>query len=151
VDRPAHIAEIQRTDLYPDAIPCLQTLARQGFSLGLAGNRPAAAETELARLGLPVAFVASSQRWGVEKPSPEFFARITSEARVPAQQIAYVGDRLDNDILPARQAGMFAVFLRRGPWGNIHAQRPEIALANAVIDSLHQLPTALESLVQPPG
>jgi FMN phosphatase YigB (HAD superfamily) len=34
-------------------------------------------------------------------------------------EIAYVGDRLDNDIAPAAQAGLFTVWMRRGPWGYI--------------------------------
>jgi FMN phosphatase YigB (HAD superfamily) len=57
--------------------------------------------------------------------------------------IAYVGDRLDNDVLPARDAGMAAIFIKRGPWGALHATRPDIARATAVIDSLAQLPDVL--------
>ena len=103
---PAKSPEIRREDFYPDAIPCLQTLADHGFMLGLAGNQPAGAEAWLHRLCLPVAFIASSVRWGVEKPSSEFFDRVVVGSQVRADQIAYVGDRLDNDVLPARRAGM---------------------------------------------
>ena len=143
VDPPRHVPEILEEDFYPDAIPCLQTLAADGLTVGLAANQPARAETALSRLGLPVAFIASSARWGLEKPSPEFFARIVSEAGVPPHQIAYIGDRLDNDVLPARQAGMFAVFVRRGPWGHLHAHSPEAAAASAAIESLAELPNLL--------
>jgi FMN phosphatase YigB (HAD superfamily) len=37
----------------------------------------------------------------------------------PPSEIAYVGDRLDNDITPAAQAGLFTVWLRRGPWAYV--------------------------------
>ncbi len=94
----------------------------------------------LARLGLPVSFRAASAVWGVEKPSPRFFERVIDAAGVPAERIAYVGDRLDNDVIPASNAGMFAVFLRRGPWGYVHAAWPEVGEAHARIDSLHELP-----------
>ena len=57
---------------------------------------------------------------------------------VPAR-IAYVGDRLDNDVLPARRAGMRTVLLRRGPWGHVHAERPDAALADIVTGSLAEL------------
>lgn len=117
VDPPNDPPQILREDFYPDAIPCLKALGAGGLVVGLAGNQPAHAESALAHLGLPVSFIASSARWGVEKPSPDFFQRIVSEAGVGPDQIAYIGDRLDNDVLPAHQAGMFAVFLRRGPWG----------------------------------
>ena len=42
--------------------------------------------------------------------------RVSAEVGLRPEQVAYVGDRLDNDVLPAKVAGMFAVFLRRGPW-----------------------------------
>jgi FMN phosphatase YigB (HAD superfamily) len=143
VQPPGDPPEILRQDFYPDALPCLEALASEGLVLGLAGNQPADAERALTQLGLPVSLIASSARWGVEKPSADFFARIVSEVGFGPDQIAYIGDRLDNDVLPARQAGMFAVFLRRGPWGHLHASLPEVGSANAVIDSLSELPRLL--------
>ncbi len=131
-------------DLYPDALPCLERLRAAGYRIGLAGNQPAWAERALHDLGLPVDHVASSEGWGVEKPSPAFFARIIDAARLPPAQIAYVGDRLDNDVLPALEAGMVAVFLRRGPWGIAHALRAEAERAHLRLESLHELPAALE-------
>jgi hypothetical protein len=38
------------------------------------------------------------------------------------------------------------VFLKRGPWGAVHAAWPEAALAPACIDSLLDLPAALERI-----
>lgn len=142
--------EIEASDLYPDALPCLEALRREGYRLGLAGNQPRDTERLLARLGLPVDVVATSEGWGVEKPSPEFFARVAEAAQLPPCEIAYVGDRLDNDVLPARAAGMVAVFLRRGPWGIVHARRPEVAQAQLVLESLAELPAALRSLSSAP-
>jgi FMN phosphatase YigB (HAD superfamily) len=137
---------VEEQDLYPDALSCLRALREAGYRLGLAGNQPEAIEAMLARMDLPVDVIASSGRWGVEKPSAAFFARVVEAAGTPAAEIAYVGDRLDNDVLPARDAGMHAVFLRRGPWGMVHATRPEAALAHACIDSLEELPEAIAAL-----
>ncbi len=138
---PPHLAsEIRAADLYPDAVGCLQRLLDAGFGIGLAGHQPRANEAALDRLGLGVSFIASSAARGVAKPSPEFFERVIHAAEVPAERIAYVGDRLDNDVMPAREAGMVAVFLRRGPWGCIHAGWPEVSRAHARIDSLRELP-----------
>jgi FMN phosphatase YigB (HAD superfamily) len=75
----------------------------------------------------------------VAKPSPQFFANVVLAAGVPAEQIVYVGDRLDNDVLPALAQGMLAVLIRRGPWGYVHACRREASRADAVIDSLAEL------------
>ena len=104
--RAGSMTRIEARDLYPDAVPCLARLRAGGYRIGLAGNQPAEAEAQIRALGLTVDFVASSARWGVEKPDAGFFRRIVGESGVAPGQIAYVGDRLDNDVLPAIDAGM---------------------------------------------
>ena len=140
------MTRIEARDLYPDAVPVLTRLREMGFRIGLAGNQPADAEVQIRALGLAVDFVASSTRWEVEKPDPPFFQRIVAESGVQPGEIAYIGDRLDNDVLPAVSAGMFGVFIRRGPWGVIHASWPEVAQAHLRLENLEELPEALERL-----
>jgi HAD superfamily hydrolase (TIGR01509 family) len=123
-------------ELYPDALPCLASLRARGLRVGAVGNTPASAEDDLRP---HVDFVGSSARWRVSKPSPDFFTRIVEEAGVPPEQIAYVGDRVDNDVEPALAAGMVAVHLRRGPWGYLHDPPP----AAIRIRSLDELAAAL--------
>jgi HAD superfamily hydrolase (TIGR01549 family) len=135
--------EISVADLYPDVQPCLRALHDAGYRTGIAGNQPANMEASLKQFGLDIDFIASSSSLGAEKPSLRFFEALTTLAKVPAPGIAYVGDRLDNDVLPARQAGMTSVFLQRGPWGRVHARRPEAQLADLRIKSLVELPDAL--------
>ena len=108
-------------DFYDDALPCVRALRRQGIFVAAVGNTPAFVEPDLEP---HFDLVASSQRWQVEKPSPEFFARVVDEIGRPAAEIAYVGDRVDNDVAPALAAGMTAVHIRRGPWGHLH-ETPE--------------------------
>jgi HAD superfamily hydrolase (TIGR01662 family) len=133
-------------DLYPDAIPCLTALRERGYKVLIAGNQPVEAEVALRRLDVPADVIASSAGWGVSKPNPKFFERVAEAASVPADQIAYVGDRLDNDVLPSLAAGMTAVFVRRGPWGWMHAEKPEIEQAHIRLESLLDLPERLASL-----
>ncbi len=66
----------------------------------------------------------------------------SSQAARPSA-VAYVGDRVDNDVLPAAAAGLVAVHVRRGPWGLLQPSPPEAAL---VVDDLRSLPHALASL-----
>jgi HAD superfamily hydrolase (TIGR01549 family) len=135
-----------RSDIYEDVFDYLHILHEGGLRLGIAGNQPEDFLDAVSGLGLPVDFVASSARWRVEKPSPAFFAKIVAELNVAPSSTAYVVDRLDNDILPALAAGLVAVFIRRGPWGFLHAQRPEAIRAHLRIDGLNELPRALERL-----
>jgi len=125
-------------DFYPDALPCLAAVRAAGLKLGIAGNQPEAAEAALAAAGVGADFIASSARWGVEKPDPAFFARVAEVAEAPCAAIAYVGDRLDNDVGPAKRAGMYAVFLRRGPWGVSHAEAAA-GVADLMLESLDGL------------
>jgi FMN phosphatase YigB (HAD superfamily) len=124
-------------DLYDDARPCLEELRRRGYRLGLAGNSGKAAYD---RIELDFDFVASSADWGVEKPKPEFFARVVEECGCGAERIAYVGDRVDNDVLPSLAAGLRSVHVRRGPWGYLH----DPPAGTTQIGSLAQLPQVLE-------
>ena len=126
-------------DLYPDARGCLAELRASGYLLGAVGNTGPEVEAVLADL---VDVVGSSARWGVEKPAPGFFARIVSEAGCAPGEIAYVGDRVDNDVVPALASGLVAVHVRRGPWGYLH-EPPAGAIRVA---SLAELPAALGSL-----
>lgn len=136
----------RREDLYPDVIPCLRALRAKGYIVGAAGNQPLRAEQWLRDLGLPLDLIGSSGSWGVHKPSREFFVRIADASGLPPHEIAYVGDRLDNDVLPAAEAGMVAVFLRRGPWGYLNFNRPEAERAAIRLESLEELPAALRAI-----
>jgi FMN phosphatase YigB (HAD superfamily) len=118
-------------DVYPDAAGALARLRDAGVRVGIVGNQPSGAEASVAELVSAGDFVATSSDWGVAKPDPAFFARLVEELGLEAGAIAYVGDRVDNDIVPAAGAGLFAVHLRRGPWGIIQAAWPEAALASA--------------------
>lgn len=133
---------IEEADLYPDAVECIGSARRHHLRVGIAGNQPEGLDEQLSAAGLRADFVGSSAQWGVRKPDPAFFARIVDAAGVPAQAILYVGDRLDNDVLPAHLAGMRTAHLRRGAWGYLHARRPERAVADVKIDSLTELAAA---------
>jgi len=133
-------------DVYPDALPCFARLRELGYPVGIAGNQRAHSVAALSALGFAGVMIAASATMGVEKPDPRFFAALEAIAGVPAASIAYVGDRLDNDVLPARAAGMTAIFVKRGPWGRVHARRPEIARAHLAVTSLMEIPEALAAL-----
>jgi HAD superfamily hydrolase (TIGR01549 family) len=127
-------------DLYPDARPCLQALKDAGYFVGIVGNQTARAGQFLRELNLPSDVLATSDDWGVSKPSPDFFARLIDVSAHAADEIAYVGDRFDNDIRPAASAGLFTVWITRGPWGYVAR---ESHTANVEVGSLDQLRASL--------
>jgi HAD superfamily hydrolase (TIGR01662 family) len=137
---------ITAEDLYPDAVECLRAVHALGYRIGVVGNQPARAEAALSGLGLPIDLLASSDSWGVQKPDPRFFERIATELDLPSTEIAYVGDRLDNDVRPAAAAGMQAIFVRRGPWAWIQAPVDDPPEAALTVNSLAELPESLSRL-----
>ncbi|MGH9072879.1 MAG: HAD family hydrolase [Acidimicrobiales bacterium] len=112
-------------DLYPDARPCLRELQVMGLRVGVAGNQTARAEGILRDLHLPADWIGTSEGWGAEKPSAEFFKQVVAESGVEPAEVLYVGDRLDNDVGPAQAAGMATALVRRGPWGHL-LHHPEV-------------------------
>jgi HAD superfamily hydrolase (TIGR01549 family) len=146
IERPTgwwHGLTYELDDLYPDAVDCLERVRALGLRVGIVGNQTAALEEWARESKLPADVISSSASLGVRKPDRQFFEAVVSLAGVAAPaEVAYVGDRVDNDIAPALASGLVAVHLRRGPWGMLQ-RAPEQALT---IDSLAELPEALASL-----
>lgn len=138
--------QIETRDLYPDVVRTLTRLKHDGYILATAGNQSANVEGEMAGLDLPVVLNATSAGWGLFKPDPAFFLRIAEELQLDPGEIMYVGDRLDNDYFPAKAAGMHAVFIRRGPWGNLHSTWPEISDVKHQITDLGQVPNIIAEI-----
>lgn len=104
-------------DLYSDVRPCFDQLRQAGYFVGIAGNQTARAGRFIRELNLPADVIATSDDWGVAKPSVAFFDKLIEVSGHKPHEIVYVGDRLDNDIAPAVTAGLRTALIRRGPWG----------------------------------
>lgn len=126
-------------DLYADALRALAALRAAGYRIAIVANQPARREAELRAIGVEGEVMAMSDDIGLWKPDPRFYERTLELLGSPdPATVAYVGDRVDNDVLPAMAAGMRAVWLRRGPWGSIGTLPPSAEPA-LVIDSLDEL------------
>jgi len=128
-------------DLYPDARPCLAALQAAGYFVGVAGNQSARAGRFLQELNLPCDVLATSDEWGVAKPDVAFFDKLAAVSGHDRHEIAYVGDRLDNDIAPAARAGLITVWVRRGPWGYVLRPR-ELMIAGSLPEDAPSLTVA---------
>ncbi|GAA3839221.1 HAD family hydrolase [Streptomyces chiangmaiensis] len=129
-------------DLYDDVRPALTQLRADGLWLGIAGNQTIRAGRILRSLfSEDVDLIGTSDDWGAHKPDPEFFKRVAAAVPFEAREVLYVGDRYDNDIRPALEAGMHTTLVRRGPWATIQWNRPEAReLPTLRVGSLLELP-----------
>ncbi|MFI1156246.1 HAD family hydrolase [Streptomyces sioyaensis] len=134
---------LDESDLYPDVRPSLAALRAGGFRVVVAGNQTVRAGELLRGLDLPVDALATSGEWGVAKPAPEFFARTVELAGVRAEEVLYVGDHPQNDVGPARAAGLRAAHLRRGPLGHLWADSEDARAADWRVGSLAELVAVL--------
>ena len=117
-----------------------------GYRLGVVGNQPEQTEELLRSLDVGLELIASSATLGVPKPEPAFFEAIVERLGLDPAAIAYVGDRVDNDIAPAAAIGMRTILVRRGPWAWIQSGRADPPMADAVIEDLRGLPAVLAAL-----
>lgn len=101
--------------LYPDAEAVLPALANK-FKLGIIANQDIGAVARLECYGIRHHFsvLALSAERGVSKPDSALFQLALAEAGCAAQEAAYIGDRLDNDIHPANMLGFTTVRVLQG-------------------------------------
>ncbi|MFJ9617381.1 HAD family hydrolase [Streptomyces noursei] len=130
---------LDESDLYPDVRSSLAALRDAGMRVVVAGNQTRRAGDLLRALDLPVDAMAVSEEWGVAKPDPDFFTRTVELAGAEAGEVLYVGDHPQNDVLPARAAGLRTAHLRRGPWGHLWADDENALAADWRIGSLTEL------------
>jgi FMN phosphatase YigB (HAD superfamily) len=136
-------------DFYPDARPTLTALHEAGYLVIIAANQTRQSHRRLESMNLPVDLVTTSDTWGISKPDPRFFAKVVEVCRelrpgIEAGGICYVGDRLDNDLRPAWEAGLRTAHIRRGPWGFLHADQPDLtAKTDFRLETLAELPGLL--------
>lgn len=116
----ARFGGFQPVDLYPDALSAVERLAAQGRKVAILANQPARRHEQLLALGFRPDVMAMSEEMGVAKPDPAFFARSLEMLGGPdPRTVAYVGDRVDNDVVASRAAGFRPVWIRRGPWARL--------------------------------
>jgi HAD superfamily hydrolase (TIGR01549 family) len=137
---------IEEQDIYEDVRSALKALRDMGLWVGVAGNQAPQVGDLLRALDLPVDEIATSAEWGAAKPHQEFFDRVAAMAPCERHEILYVGDHVENDVRAAHRAGMRAALIRRGPWGWLAFDKPElVAEADLAVRSLLELPELLES------
>ncbi|MFF6790152.1 HAD family hydrolase [Streptomyces filamentosus] len=124
-------------ELFPDALPVLDLLARDYRQAVLSNSSIHAQEPKLRALGVRDHFeaVLCAAELGSAKPAAEAFHAACTALGLPPHEVAYVGDRPDIDALGAREAGLLGIWLdRAGTGGQPGLHR---------VTGLHQLPPLL--------
>ena len=101
---------------YGDAAETLKELKRRGYRIGIIANQAAGSADRLDAWGLLeyIDVVAASAELGIAKPDRAIFECAFELADCTPTEAAMIGDRLDNDIIPAAELGMVTVWIPNG-------------------------------------
>lgn len=101
---------------YNDAEIVLKELSSRGYKLAVIANQAKGTEDRLAKWNLIkyFDFVLASFEEGVSKPDPGIFLRALKKAKEEPYSCVMIGDRIDNDVLPAKKIGMKTILVKHG-------------------------------------
>lgn len=125
--------------LYPETQVVLKALSAK-YKLGIIANQPMGTAKRLQTYGISeyISLVLSSAEEGVEKPEPIIFLSALERADCKAEEAVMIGDRPDNDILPAKRLGMKTIRITQG-LGGLMPVRNEEMQADATVRNLNEL------------
>lgn len=125
---------------YPEAPTVLAALS-QRYALGVIANQSKGLKDRLSEWGILPYFTAVASSWeaGASKPDPAIYRLALSLAGYAPEETVMIGDRLDNDIAPAKALGMKTVWLRQG-FGALQIPKKPEYTPDYTIDSLTELP-----------
>ncbi|MGN1421139.1 MAG: HAD family hydrolase [Eubacterium sp.] len=101
--------------LYPESKIVLGELAKE-YKLGIIANQSKGSSQRLENWGIAKHFdvVVASAEEGCAKPDLKIFQIAIERAKCKPNEAVMIGDRLDNDIIPAKKMGMKTVWVRQG-------------------------------------
>jgi HAD superfamily hydrolase (TIGR01549 family) len=136
-------------DERPGIAALVRDLATRGVKLGLAANQLPRALDRLAAIGIAACFAHRevSSTNGLRKPDSRVFLAAAGALGAAPGDCVMVGDRIDNDIAPARALGMRTIRLVTGRHA---AQRPRSwrEVPEATVDDVPALARALAAMLE---
>lgn len=104
--------ELER--LYPDVKEILEVLS-QKYKLGIIANQSAGTQERIDNWSISKYFdvVVASAEAGCAKPDLRIFNIALEQANCSPKNAVMIGDRIDNDVAPAKKLGMKTVWVRQ--------------------------------------
>jgi HAD superfamily hydrolase (TIGR01509 family) len=101
--------------VYPGAYEVLGTLHKK-YKLALVANQPKGFDERVKKLNLTsyFDFVLGSEDYDVRKPDPAIYRLAAAKLGIKPSEAVMVGDRPENDIKPAHEAGCKAIWIKQG-------------------------------------
>lgn len=114
--------------LYSETKECLKKLSEK-YNIGVIANQSLGTEKRLEEFGILqyIDLVVASAEEGVAKPDKRIFEITLRRADCKPQHAVMIGDRIDNDIIPAKALGMKTIWIKQGfgKYWNILSEREQ--------------------------
>lgn len=125
--------------LYSETIACLEKLKLK-YKIGVIANQPPGTKDRLQALGILryIDLVVASAEEGAAKPDLKIFEIALERAKCMPQNAVMVGDRLDNDIAPAKTLGMHTVWIKQG-FGKYSVPESNLEKADHIVNNLDEV------------
>jgi len=125
--------------VYPQAKDCLTRL-REKYKIGIIANQPMGTARRMKSMGLIdyIDLVISSDEEKMEKPDLSIFRLALERAGCSADNAVMVGDRLDNDIAPAKRMGLKTIWLKQG-FGGLSTPMSEGEIPDFIANDLDEV------------
>lgn len=142
---PIPLWDITGEKLYNDAEYILEKLSHK-YKIGIIANQLPGTAVRLKNFGISeyIDIVVASAEEGVSKPDAAIFNIALERAGCNAQNAVMVGDRLDNDIAPAKKLGMKTIWIKQGGW-KYASPRNENETPDITISELIEISDVFES------
>lgn len=107
----------EEEELFPESYMCLEQLSKK-YKIGVIANQSLGTADRLEKHGVLkfIDLVIASAEEGVEKPDKRIFEIALSRAGCKPENAVMIGDRVDNDIIPAKKMGMKTIRVKQGMW-----------------------------------
>lgn len=124
---------------------CVLSALHGKYRLGIIANQPFGTQERLDNWGIGKFFdvVMASAEAGCAKPDPEIFTVALEKAGCAPSDAFMIGDRLDNDIVPAKKLGMKTIWVRQG-FSKYQVIGSENERPDLIVDSIEELTGLLE-------
>lgn len=112
-----HAEKINSIQLYDDVKKCLIQLKEMSIkTVIITDGLPLKQYEKILRLGIDDLFDLTiiSDEIGIRKPNPKLFDHCLKRFGITGNEMIYVGDRIDKDIIPAKLNNIYSVYIHRG-------------------------------------
>ena len=125
--------------LYNDTEECLKKLSGK-YKIGVIANQLLGTEKRLKDFGILkyIDLVIASAEEGVAKPDKRIFEIALKRSNCEPVNAVMIGDRIDNDIVPAKMLGMHTIRIKKG-FGQYWNITGENEKADYVVNNLTEL------------